>query len=420
MAKSLTCDVVVVGAGMVGAACALYSARAGLDVIVVDRGPVAGGTTGAGEGNLLVSDKEPGPELDLALLSGRLWADLAEEFGAAVEYEAKGGVVVADSPDGLAALERFADGQRAAGVHATPVGERELYDLEPRLAPGLPGAVHYPQDAQVMPALAAAHLLRASGARLFTGRTVTGIPRTPGGAVRGVRTDRGDVDAPAVVNAAGVWGAGIAALAGVRLPVLPRRGFVLVTEPLPPLIRHKVYAADYVADVASDAAALQTSPVVEGTAAGPVLIGASRERVGLDRAFSLPVARALAAGATRLFPFLAEVRATRAYLGFRPYMPDHLPVIGPDPRVPGLLHACGHEGAGIGLATGTGHLISRALGAKTRGEAAAADGDEVVAEGADEGRGEAAGLDGRHGRGADPDLAPFRPDRFPTDHPSVD
>ena len=63
---------------MVGAACALYAARAGLDVIVVDRGPVAGGTTGAGEGNLLVSDKEPGPELDLALLSGRLWTELAE------------------------------------------------------------------------------------------------------------------------------------------------------------------------------------------------------------------------------------------------------------------------------------------------------------------------------------------------------
>ena len=90
---------------MVGAACALYAARAGLDVTVVDRGPVAGGTTGGGEGNLLVSDKEPGPELELALLSGRLWGELAEEFGTLVEYEAKGGVVVASSPAGLAALE---------------------------------------------------------------------------------------------------------------------------------------------------------------------------------------------------------------------------------------------------------------------------------------------------------------------------
>lgn len=140
-----------------------------------------------------------------------------------------------------------------------------------------------------------------------------------------------------------------------------------------------MYAADYVADVASDSAALQTSPVVEGTAAGPVLIGASRERVGFDRSLSLPAVRALAAGATRLFPFLSGVRAMRTYAGFRPYLPDHLPAIGPDPRMPGLFHACGHEGAGIGLAPGTGLLIARALTGHPPG----------------------------------PDLTPFRPDRFP-------
>ncbi|GAA1425520.1 FAD-dependent oxidoreductase [Streptomyces thermospinosisporus] len=379
MSESLTCDVVVVGAGMTGAACALYAARAGLDVIVVDRGQVAGGTTGAGEGNLLVSDKTPGPELDLALLSLRLWGELAEELGKEIEYDPKGGLVVAEMPEALDSLERLAAGQRAAGVRAEPVTADRLTDLEPHLAPGLAGGVHYPQDAQVMPALAAAHLLRTSGARLLTGHEVTRVLRARDGTVYGVRTDRGELHAPAVVNAAGTWGGELAARAGVTLPVLPRRGFVLVTEPLPPRIRHKVYAAGYVADVASDSAALQTSPVVEGTAAGPVLIGASRERVGFDRTLSLPAVRALAAGATRLFPFLTAVRAIRTYAGFRPYLPDHLPAIGPDPRAPGLLHACGHEGAGIGLATGTGHLIARAL----------------------------------TGHAPEPALAPFRPDRFP-------
>ena len=298
---------------------------------------MAGGTTGAGEGNLLVSDKEPGPELELALLSGRLWAELAASraWARRSSTRPRAGSSSRPHPEGLAALERFAAGQRAAGVEAVTVPADRLPDLEPHLAPDLAGGVHYPQDAQVMPTLAAAHLVRASGARLLTGRTVTEVLRAPDGAVRGVRTDRGDVHAPAVVNAAGTWGGELAALAGVTLPVLPRRGFVLVTEPLPPMVRHKVYAADYVADVASDSAALQTSPVVEGTAAGPVLIGASRERVGFDRSFSLPVVRALAAGATRLFPFLAGVRAMRTYAGFRPYMPDHLPAIGPDPRVPG-------------------------------------------------------------------------------------
>src|SRR6266568_6996204 len=109
----LTCsqrsaDVVVIGAGMVGAACAYYCGAAGLAVTVVERGSVASGTTGAGEGNVLLSDKEPGPELDLALWSAALWRELAAEHGAAFEYEPKGGLVVATDDTELAALHRFA------------------------------------------------------------------------------------------------------------------------------------------------------------------------------------------------------------------------------------------------------------------------------------------------------------------------
>ncbi|MFJ8437136.1 NAD(P)/FAD-dependent oxidoreductase [Kitasatospora sp. NPDC094019] len=375
-------DVVVVGAGVVGAACAYYAARAGLAVDVVDRGPVAGGTTGAGEGNLLVSDKEPGPELDLALYSGGLWRELAAEFGTEVEYEAKGGLVVAGTPERQEALRAFAAGQAGSGVLSEEIPGDRLRELEPHLAPGLAGGFHYPQDSQVQPALAAAHLLRAArraGARLYTGEAVRALRIGADGAVRGVETERRRLDTAAVVNAAGTWGGELAALAGVGLPVLPRRGFVLVTEPLPRIVRHKVYAADYVADVASGSAALQTSAVVEGTPGGPVLIGASRERVGFDRTLSVEVLHRLAAQAAALFPVLAGVNVMRAYRGFRPYLPDHLPAIGADPRVPGLYHACGHEGAGIGLAPGTGLLIAQQL----------------------------------TGKDPERDLAPFRPDRFP-------
>ena len=83
--------------------------------------------------------------------------------------------------------------------------------------------------------------------------------------------------------------------------------------------------------------------------------------MGFDTTFALPVLGRLAAQAIDLFPFLAGVHALRAYRGFRPYSPDHLPVIGPDPRVPGLVHACGHEGAGIGLSPVTGALVASAL-----------------------------------------------------------
>ncbi|MGA4845510.1 NAD(P)/FAD-dependent oxidoreductase [Streptomyces sp. G5(2025)] len=355
----------VVGAGVVGAACAYYASLSGLRVTVVDRGPVAGGTTGAGEGNLLVSDKEPGPELELALLSATLWQDLAAELPSRIEYERKGGLVVASTVAGMTALRGFAAGQERAGVEAIEVTADGLTDLEPHLAPGLAGGFHYPQDAQVQPALAAAHLLRAAAdtgrLTLRLGEEVTAVLTGPGGQVLGVRTPAGVAKAPHVVNATGAWGGRLARLAGVELPVLPRRGFVLVTEPLPRVVRHKVYSADYVADVASGSAGLQTSAVVEGTPAGPVLIGASRERVGFDRSLSVEALRRLAAQATRLFPVLAEVRAIRTYAGFRPYLPDHLPAIGPDPRAPGLLHACGHEGAGIGLAPATGLLIAAML-----------------------------------------------------------
>ena len=153
----------------------------------------------------------------------------------------------------------------------------------------------------------------------------------------------------------------MAELAGVQLPILPRRGFVLVTEPLPLTIHHKVYAGEYVANVLSSDEGLQTSPVVEGTASGTVLIGSSRERVGFDRTVSLQVLAQMAAKAVALFPLLGSVKVIRSYLGFRPYCPDHLPVIGHDPRAPGLWYASGHEGAGIGLAVGTAKLLIQAL-----------------------------------------------------------
>ncbi|WP_246002515.1 NAD(P)/FAD-dependent oxidoreductase [Allorhizocola rhizosphaerae] len=334
-------DAVVIGAGIVGAACAHFLARAGLSVTVVDRGGVAGGTTGAGEGNILVSDKEPGPELDLALLSVELWRTLGLEE---VELEPKGGLVVAATEAEMVALSAFAATQR--GVTAQPVAS--LSELEPCLAPGLAGGMYYPQDMQVQPMLAAAALLRGVDVRLRT----TVVKLEPGA----VHTDDGLVlRCDAVINAAGVWAG---QLPGVRVPVLPRRGFVLVTGRVGELVRHKVYAATYVSNVGSSDADLQTSAVVEGTRAGNVLIGSSRERVGFDGTFSLRVLRRLAQGAVALFPALADVQVIRAYRGFRPYTPDHLPIIGPDPFVPGLYHATGHEGAGVGLAPATGRLIA--------------------------------------------------------------
>jgi len=354
-------DAIVIGAGIVGACTALALTNAGLKVLIIDRGSVASGTTGAGEGNILVSDKDPGPELTLALKSRDLWFDLQEDVGDTFELEAKGGVVVARQDS--SALMKLAEHQRLAGVTAEKVNGAQLHELEPYLHPDISEGVFYPQDAQCQPMLAAARIIQtvlSRGGELVSQARVTDF-EISGSSVSAVITSQGTFYAPVVVNAAGTWAGEIAALAGSHIPIAPRKGFILVTEPAPQYIFHKVYDSDYVANVASSDADLQTSTVVEGTRSGTILIGASRERVGFDLSMNYEIVRKLAEQATSLFPVLRDVQLLRVYRGFRPYAPDHLPVIGEDSVVSGLWHSAGHEGAGIGLAPGSAALLTDAI-----------------------------------------------------------
>lgn len=360
---SNTSDVVVIGAGIIGAATAYFATLQGLSVTVVERGLPASGTTSRCEGNILVSDKELGPELELMRYSLSIWKGELAEFGHLWEFEAKGGIIVASRESSLASLERVTTSQRSYGIVAERLDIPGLRELEPNVTDRALGAAFYPEDSQVQPILAASQLLRLArdrGAKLVVNAPVTAFLRD-GERVTGVRTPRGDFAAAHVVNTTGTWASEIASLAGVNVPVNPRRGFVMVTEPLPPMVHHKVYAAEYIDNVGSGDAGLQSSPVVEGTPAGTILIGSSRERIGFDGTVSTEALRTMAENAIELFPFLERTRILRHYHGFRPFCPDHLPVIGHDPRAPGLWHACGHEGAGIGLSVGTGKLLGQAL-----------------------------------------------------------
>jgi glycine/D-amino acid oxidase-like deaminating enzyme len=356
-------DAIVIGAGVVGACSALALTNAGLKVLVIDRGPVASGTTGAGEGNILVSDKEPSPELTLALRSRDAWFELNTDIGGGFELEAKGGIVVSRSEKGISDLKKLAALQRADGIDAQEVDGKALLKLEPHLSSSVEFGVLYPQDAQCQPMLAAAQIMRAvrkRGGSFGQGENVLSIDSINGKVV-GLTTDKNKYSSPIVVNATGTWAGEVARLAGSDLPIMPRRGFILVTAPAPKLVHHKVYDADYVANVASGDADLQSSAVVEGTESGTILIGASRERVGFKNDLDISILRQLARQAISLFPVLENIQLLRAYRGFRPYAPDHLPVIGEDAKVKGLWHAAGHEGAGIGLAPATGELISKLI-----------------------------------------------------------
>ena len=354
-------DAIVIGAGIVGASSALSLTNAGLKVLVIDRGAVSSGTTGAGEGNILVSDKDPGPELTLALRSRDLWFEMQEDVGDSFELEAKGGVVVARHDDGP--LLKLAAEQSEHGVVTQKLDHTSLHELEPYLHPEFHSGVLYPQDAQCQPMLAAAHVIRTvikRGGAFISQARVTRII-VENGSVAGIETTQGIFRAPIIVNATGTWAGELAKMAGSDLPIAPRKGFILVTEPTGKYVFHKVYDSDYVTNVASSDADLQTSTVVEGTRSGTILIGASRERIGFDGSMNYEILRRLAAQATSLFPVLRDVQLLRAYRGFRPYAPDHLPVIGEDAKVRGLWHSAGHEGAGIGLAPGSAALITDAI-----------------------------------------------------------
>src|SRR5438876_5904300 len=131
---AMNADVVIVGAGIIGSSCAYFLARAGLKVCVVERAGIAGGTSGSGEGNILVSDKDPGPELELAKMGLTLWKELATELPHNFEFEEKGGVVVAETESHLQALRRRVTELQAEGVDVSMLDAAGMREAEPYLA----------------------------------------------------------------------------------------------------------------------------------------------------------------------------------------------------------------------------------------------------------------------------------------------
>src|SRR3954447_15771752 len=354
-------DVLVVGAGVVGAACAFQLAAAGVRVRLLDRSFVASGSSGACEGNVLAWDKELERELPLALRSAELWERLATELPDEFEYDRKGSVVVAETDAELIASAERARVLGALGVRGEVLDAPALRREESHAAHDLPGGVLYPGDAQLEPRLATAALVRAAvraGADVALDTEVVRIVREPSGRAIGVETAKGLITCGAVVVAAGVWTAALLATCGLSVPVTPRKGQIVVLERSPVVFRRKLSEAGYVAAVEADDAALQIAMVVESTPSGTALLGSSRQHVGFDREVDLSVAGAIARRAARFFPVLNNARALRVYSGLRPLTPDHVPIIGPFAQAPNLCVATGHEGAGIGLAPATGELVA--------------------------------------------------------------
>jgi glycine/D-amino acid oxidase-like deaminating enzyme len=352
-------DVVVVGAGIVGAAVARELAVRGVEVTLLDRGGVSSGTTGLGEGNVLCSDKDAGPELELARAGLAVYGELEERLGDEARIRRKGALIV--HPDAGTWAAEPARLERVAIPGARLVGADEVRELEPELTGPIHGASLFPDDLQCDPRAITLALVREAaqaGATVREGCAVDGIVVASG--VTGVIAGGERIAARAVVIAAGPWSAALAASAGLALPLEPRKGqLVRLAAPAPGLIRHKVVDGSYLASVASPGAGLEVSTVVETTYDGDVLVGSSRERRGFDTRVDPAVTEAMVERAARQFPRLSHLPRAATWAGLRPWLPDHLPAIGPSRAVPGLWLATGHEGAGVALGPVTGRLIAQ-------------------------------------------------------------
>jgi len=364
-------DAIVVGAGVIGSAVAYFLQEEGLSVCLIDRGAVAAGTTSASAGHTSVQGRVPGPALDLALANVRLLGELKRALPDDFEYVQSGGLILAEDETEYRLLRQFAAKQAA---HA-PVEFWEAEDVrraEPHLNPArILGATYCALDGYANPmrlAIALAHAARVRGAQVLTHTEVIGI-LTNGGRAAGVRTRTGTHRAPVVVNAAGIWSAELGRLAGVTVPVVPRKGELVVSEPLPRLLRCVISHAGHIpfADHGLEAppeveGELQKKRYLKQTGAGGFqgrfYVGSTSEFRGFDRSSTWEGVSQLCHYAIDTVPALARARLVRGWAGLCGATPDRRPLVGFHRELSNLFVACGDNGFGFMRAPALGECAA--------------------------------------------------------------
>lgn len=344
--SSASYDLIVIGAGIVGAACADAACGDGLRVAIVEPGPIGGGATAAAMGHLVAMDDDPA-ELALARYSLRRWeafADLPE-----AEFSRCGTLWVAREERELASAATRAARLGAAGVEAQLLDARQLYELEPELAPGMSGGMLVPREAVVYPPRVARHLVhhaQSCGAVLYAGRRVQTLCRG------GAQLDDGSTLSGPVLVATGC---AVPELLP-QLPMRARKGHLVITDRYPGVIRHQLLELGY-ADSAHGDADSSVAFNVQPRPTGQILLGSSREFSATDAAVSPAMLRRMLERCFSFVPALRELQALRAWTGFRPTTPDGRPYLGAVPGATDRWVAAGHEGLGVTTALGSARLL---------------------------------------------------------------
>lgn len=352
MTAGMTADVVIVGAGIVGAACAAELAARGLNVTVLDARGIGGGATAAGMGHIVVMNDTPA-EFALSRYSRDLWLELAPQLRTRDAFSRCGTLWVAADAEELDAARAMHAAYAAQGIAAEMLDERALYDCEPSLAPGMAGGLRIEHDSIVYAPSAAQWLLTQS----------------PGAARIDVRLDApvANVDAHQVTLANGerIGGAYVVVANGLQarelvrgLPLQPKKGHLLITDRYPDFIRHQLLELGYIKS-AHHATGTSVAFNAQPRPTGQLLIGSSRQFDTTDAAVDMPVLARMLQRAARYLPALPTLNGIRAWTGFRAASPDGMPLIGPaGDAAPGVWLAVGHEGLGVTTSLGTAQLLA--------------------------------------------------------------
>jgi len=355
-------DVIVIGAGIVGAAIAAAAAREGLRVLVLSDGLPGDGVTAAGMGHLVVLDDDPA-ELALCKLSMALWR--AFEHQPRAQYHRCGTLWIARDDAERELLRHKQARLASAGIGTQWLSGSEVESAEPALRLGLAAGLCVGSDAAVYaPAVAAdlvAQACEQHGARLLMPCRVRAL--RPGGVLL---DDGGTLDAGAVVVAAGPQTGQLIP----QLPLIPRKGHLVITDRAPQArLSHQVVEVGYGASAhgGGDSVAFNVQP----RPTGQLLIGSCRQPGRADAALDPQMLARMCSRAMDFMPALASARLLRAWTGVRPGAPDGRPYIGRWPALSGTWVAAGHEGIGVTTALGTARLlVDQLLGRPTVMDAA--------------------------------------------------
>ena len=342
-------DVIVIGAGIVGAACADALSARGLRVTVIEQDTVGSGATAAGMGHLVVMDDSPA-ELALSAYSISLWNQLVADHPQRHEYSRCGTIWVAADEEELAAARVKAETMAAHGLACQMLSPAQLYQREPQLRAGLAGGLLVQGDGLVYPPKSARILLDralAQGARLRAG----GVTALEDNGVR--LQDGSQLQATHVVLAAGSRSTALLP----QLPVQPKKGHVAITDRYPGFIRHQLVELGYIKSAhatSGDSVAFNLQP----RPTGQILIGSSRQFGSTDLAVENAMMTRMLRHAASFTPALAQLNLLRCWTGLRAASPDGLPLIGPGAARRGLWLATGHEGLGITTSLATAQLLA--------------------------------------------------------------